>query len=49
MEDEQIEFLREQLHFYSVLKVDYVIEVDEDLVIIRCDDLLTKMKEDDLL
>uniref|UniRef100_A0A1B0FL72 MYND-type domain-containing protein n=1 Tax=Glossina morsitans morsitans TaxID=37546 RepID=A0A1B0FL72_GLOMM len=49
MEDEQIEFLREQLHFYSVHKVDYVIEVDEDLVIIRCDDLLTKMKENDLL
>uniref|UniRef100_A0A1A9VYD5 MYND-type domain-containing protein n=1 Tax=Glossina austeni TaxID=7395 RepID=A0A1A9VYD5_GLOAU len=49
MEDKEIDFLKTELTFYSVLKADYVKEVDEDLVIIRCDNLLTKMKENGLL
>ncbi|KAL9894386.1 uncharacterized protein LOC119635214 [Glossina fuscipes] len=49
MEHEQIEFLKNELTFYSVLKVDSVIDIDEDLVVIRCNDLLRKMKENGLL
>uniref|UniRef100_A0A1A9WB66 MYND-type domain-containing protein n=1 Tax=Glossina brevipalpis TaxID=37001 RepID=A0A1A9WB66_9MUSC len=48
LDEEQTAFLKKELHFKKILKVNCVKDIEGDLVTIKCDDVLMLLEENDL-